>query len=150
VVAVVRGAAPAARVATGAIAAAVPVAVAVAARVAIAVRASSSSVPTGSRCRVRREAIAVTAETVARVARVPAVVVVAAASRVRRARHGRPRSPGSGPTGSRFRPGHAASASRSAPTPTAWDPTELLGIPSVARSVRPSVPPSARRTAMHR
>jgi hypothetical protein len=57
---------------------------------------------------------------------------------VRRTSHGRRASRGWVPMGSRCRRVLGASASRSAPTRMASDPTELLGIPSAARSVRPS------------
>src|SRR5262249_46142688 len=40
----------------------------------------------------------------------------------------------------RLRAGRAASASRSAPTSRAWDPTELHGIPSAVASARKSAP----------
>jgi hypothetical protein len=127
-------------------------AIAVAPRAVIAAdrRASSSSAPTVSRCPSSRvaiapiAAIAATAATAVTADRVPLARRASRARLARRSRH----SLALARMASRCRPGRAASASRSAPMPTASDPMELLGIPSAARSVRPSVRPSVpRRTA---
>jgi hypothetical protein len=105
----------------------VPVAIAVRAVrvVPVAVATNNAWVPMGSRCRVSR------------VPRVRRWIV----ARVRRSRRSRVWAP----MGSPCRPSRAATASRSAPMRVVMDPTESRGIPSVARSVRPSAPPSRRR-----
>jgi hypothetical protein len=90
------------------------------------------------------------AAAIAIVVRVATVVVLVAHVRKDRTHPGRMQvassvrrsSLGSALMVSRCRRAASARASRSVPTQTAWDPTESRGIPSVARSVRPS----AKRT----
>ena len=108
--------------------------VAVAARVAPAV-----TVVRGATSRRVRIADRASAPTVSRYR----VRIVRRVPRVRIVRPGRMqvvRLPvrASDPTGSPCRRSRRGSASRSAPTPRASDPMEPLGIPSVARSGRPS------------